>query len=60
MRLREVCWENYRRLPDGRIEVRNHLVLVGPNDSGKSSILRAIHICLGVPGAAAWHVGGGS
>jgi putative ATP-dependent endonuclease of OLD family len=51
MKIRELSWENYRRLPDGQIEVRNHLVLVGPNDSGKSSVLRAINICLGVPGA---------
>lgn len=51
MRLRQVSWENYRRLPDGRIEVRNHLVLVGPNDSGKSSVLRAINLCLGTSGA---------
>lgn len=28
--------------------MRNHLVLVGPNDAGKSSILRAIHLCLGM------------
>ncbi len=43
-------WENYRRLPDGALDVRNHLVLVGPNDSGKSSILRAINLALGVSG----------
>lgn len=50
MRIREVSWRNYRRIPDGQIEIRKHLVLVGPNDSGKSSILRAINVCLGVPG----------
>ncbi len=48
MRIREVSWENYRGLPDGRIEVRDHLVLVGPNDSGKTSIVRAVHLCLGL------------
>src|SRR4051812_44970009 len=51
MRIREVSWKNYRRIPDGRIEVRRHLVLLGPNDSGKSSILRAVNVCLGVPAA---------
>jgi hypothetical protein len=49
MKIREVSWSNYRRLPDGHIEVRHHLVLVGPNDSGKSSVLRALHLCLGMP-----------
>ena len=49
MKIREVTWSNYRRLPDGKITVRNHLVLVGPNDTGKSSIVRALHLCLGMP-----------
>jgi AAA ATPase-like protein len=49
MRIREVSWSNYRRLPDGHIVVRDHLILVGPNDSGKSSVLRALHLCLGMP-----------
>jgi putative ATP-dependent endonuclease of OLD family len=44
----EVRWSNYRRLPDGHIGVREHLVLVGPNDTGKSSIVRALHLCLGM------------
>jgi putative ATP-dependent endonuclease of the OLD family len=51
MRIRDVSWSNYRRLPDGEIELRDHLVLVGPNDSGKSSILRAMNFCLGMAGA---------
>lgn len=49
MRIREVSWSNYRSMPDGRISVREHLVLVGPNDTGKSSIVRALHLCLGMP-----------
>ena len=49
MRVREVSWLNYRRLPDAQIVVNDHLVLVGPNDTGKSSVLRAIHLCIGMP-----------
>lgn len=49
MRIRELSWSNYRRIPDGRVEARRHLVLVGPNDSGKSSILRGLYLCLGMP-----------
>jgi len=48
MRIREVTWTNYRRLPDGELSVRDHLVLVGPNDTGKSSVLRVIHLCIGM------------
>ena len=48
MRLIRIEWENYRRLPDASIDVRRHLVIVGPNDSGKSSLLRAIHLCIGM------------
>ena len=51
MKVRKVSWKNYRRLHDGQIVIHDHLVLVGPNDSGKSSILWALHLCLGVPGA---------
>lgn len=48
MKVRHISWSNFRRLRDGSIDVRNHLVLVGPNDAGKSSILRALHVCLGM------------
>jgi putative ATP-dependent endonuclease of the OLD family len=50
VKIREIKWSNYRRLADAHLAVRDHLVLVGPNDSGKSSALRAVHLCLGVPG----------
>ncbi|MHB1526739.1 MAG: ATP-dependent nuclease [Candidatus Dormibacteria bacterium] len=49
MKIRELSWSNYRRLPDGRIEARDHLILVGHNDSGKSSVLRALYLCLQMP-----------
>ena len=48
MKIRDITWSNYRRLPDGHLQVRDHLVLVGPNDTGKSSIVRALNICLGM------------
>ena len=48
MKIREISWSNYRRLPDATIAVRDHLVLVGPNDTGKSSIVRAVHLCIGM------------
>lgn len=38
---------NYSRLQDVELEVRAHLVLVGPNDVGKSSFLRAMDLLLG-------------
>lgn len=47
MKLTRVKLENYRRLEDAEIEVRDHLVLVGANDVGKSSLLRAIDLVLG-------------
>lgn len=53
MKIRRISWSNYRRLPDGHIDVRDHLVMVGPNDTGKSSIVRAIHMCLGMAHAQA-------
>lgn len=39
--------ENSSRLADIDIQVRKHLVLVGPNDAGKSSLLRCLGLLLG-------------
>lgn len=39
-----MAWSNYRRLSDGVPDIRVHFVLVAPNDSGKSSIIRAAHM----------------
>jgi putative ATP-dependent endonuclease of the OLD family len=41
--------QNYRRLPDIDLTIDGHAVLVGPNESGKSSILRMLHTVLGLP-----------
>lgn len=47
MKLTRIKVENYRRLEDVEIAVRQHLVLVGANDVGKSSLLRAVDLVLG-------------
>ena len=47
MRLTRVKIENHSRLADLEIEVRDHLVLVGANDVGKSSLLRCLDLLLG-------------
>lgn len=47
MRLSRISVSNHRRLVDLTIEVRQHLVLVGPNDVGKSSLLRCLDLLLG-------------
>ncbi len=48
MRLVRVSVSNYRRVQDFTVTVRKNAVLLGPNDSGKSSFLRALHLVLGV------------
>lgn len=47
MRVSRLCVQNYSRLADLSIEVRKHLVLVGPNDVGKSSLLHCLNLLLG-------------
>jgi len=47
MRLTNIRILNHARLADVDIEVRDHLVLVGPNDVGKSSLLRCLDLILG-------------
>ena len=47
MRVGRLSVQNYSRLVDLDIEVRQHLVLVGPNDVGKSSLLRCLNLLLG-------------
>lgn len=52
MRLTAVRVTNHSRLADLSLEVREHLVLVGPNDVGKSSLLRCLDLLLGASIAA--------
>ncbi|WP_020578324.1 ATP-dependent nuclease [Actinopolymorpha alba] len=47
MRLTRLAIRNHSRLSDKELEVREHLVLVGPNDVGKSLLLRCIDLLLG-------------
>ena len=47
MRLSRILIRNHRRLADADLQVRAHLVLVGPNDAGKSSVLRCLDLLLG-------------
>lgn len=47
MRLTRLTVTNHGRLADLAIDIRKHLVLVGPNDVGKSSILRCLDLLLG-------------
>ncbi|MEX5637626.1 ATP-dependent nuclease [Parafrankia sp. FMc2] len=58
MRLSRITISNHRRLVDVSIEVRKHLVLVGPNDVGKSSLLRCLDLLLGASTAQLYaHLG---
>jgi putative ATP-dependent endonuclease of OLD family len=47
VKLTRIKLDNHRRLADLEIEVREHLVLVGANDVGKSSLLRCLDLVLG-------------
>lgn len=47
MRLTRIAIQNHSRLQDLNLEIRQHLVLIGPNDAGKSSILRCLDLLLG-------------
>ncbi|MFI1760154.1 ATP-dependent nuclease [Streptomyces sp. NPDC020571] len=47
MRLTRLKVVNYARLQDLDIEVRKHLVVVGANDVGKTSLLRMLNLTLG-------------
>lgn len=47
MQLQRLTVTNHSRLADVEVEVRKHLVLVGANDVGKSSLLRCMDLLLG-------------
>lgn len=47
MKLTHLRIQNHSRIADVAIEVRDHLVLVGANEAGKSSTLRCLQLVLG-------------
>lgn len=47
MRIAKLKVANYGAVPDLDIAVREHLVLVGPNEAGKTSLLRLLDAVLG-------------
>lgn len=47
MKLTRLLIHNHSRIADVAIDIRDHLVLVGANDVGKSSILRCLQLALG-------------
>lgn len=47
MHLKRVKVQNHNRLLDLDLEIRQHMVLIGPNDVGKSSLLRCLDLLLG-------------
>lgn len=47
MRISAFSVTNHSRVPDLTLEVRQHAVIVGANDVGKSSILRLLNLTLG-------------
>ena len=49
MRIQRVVVNNFRRLPDIDLTVSGHLILIGESEAGKSSILSALHLLLGLP-----------
>jgi putative ATP-dependent endonuclease of the OLD family len=47
VRLKKFELSNYKRVGDLEIHLRDHLVLIGANDVGKTSLLRALDLLLG-------------
>lgn len=55
MRIKRFRVSNHSRIDDFDLDVRANLVLVGPNDVGKSSILRLLDLTLGASTAALYN-----
>lgn len=52
MKLKRIIVSNHARVADLDLEVRDHLVLVGPNNVGKSALLRCLDLLMGASTAA--------
>jgi putative ATP-dependent endonuclease of OLD family len=52
VRLNRVQVKNHSRIEDCDLGVRQHLVIVGPNDVGKSSLIRCLDLVLGATTAS--------
>ena len=46
MQINRITLSNHSRIRDLKIGVREHAVIVGANDVGKTSILRMMNFCL--------------
>lgn len=47
MKISSIAIMNHSRLPDCKLDVRDNLILVGPNGIGKSSLIRCLDMLLG-------------
>lgn len=52
MRISKISIKNHSRIRDLDLEIRQHAVIVGSNDVGKSSILRLLNLLLGASNAS--------
>jgi putative ATP-dependent endonuclease of the OLD family len=47
MKVAALSIENFRGIKSGKVVFRDHTVLVGPNNTGKTSIIEALVLVLG-------------
>ena len=47
MKIHSVSIENFRGIRSGKLRLSDHAVLIGDNNTGKSSLLEAIDLVLG-------------
>ncbi len=47
MRIAKLTIKNFRGIRSGKVQFRDHTVLIGPNNSGKTTIIEALALVLG-------------
>jgi putative ATP-dependent endonuclease of OLD family len=47
VRIAEISIKNFRGISEGKLTLPGHAVLIGDNNSGKSSVIEAIDLTLG-------------